>query len=587
MLIYQKRIEESKFRPVWILVNTRALFLLLLICVPLTFALLPPTNAQQPAIVVVDAERRVQLQEFGLIQINDTLTVTNPGSDPAFYVLAAFPQSISDRVQFFQAETADGAVLLSQRFPLINPNSTGWQIFVPEPILTGSNFTYKTAMVLEGQTDITPASVFVEFSPIPTSPYFIHQYNTTFRAPPGFGEPAQSEWSGTNVTAYTYEPTTLSLSTGPGSEPLLTYLELKRQLFFEQWGYLRIRETHTFRIDSVNPLEWAWQFVRTPLPRGAEFLLSWDSLTNLSETRVEIPTNLTHTGVLVVMFPYVLREGDVYQFFLEYRCPLDIYQTALQDGLSLEFELYYGHPWIIRHQISEFILPEGSILLGASQGSETTTSSNGQYVIRYHEYNVTTLHRSVVSLQYVYPLQPAFIRPSLIFMIFAIIGFVYLVWRRTPFFHEEEQIVTAPISIDPTILGEFCALYGEKVALLLQAERLEKNLLAGKLSKPRYRKERKNFERKLRALENVLQGRTRPLIEAGGKYESSCQQLEFLDAERLSAIEALRALEQRYRQKRITANVYQKLRSDLEKRRDKAVSRMDRILLDLREEVNL
>jgi hypothetical protein len=111
-------------------------------------------------------------------------------------------------------------------------------------------------------------------------------------------------------------------------------------------------------------------------------------------------------------------------------------------------------------------------------------------------------------------------------------------------------------------------------------------MLQGKISKPRYRKEKKNFERKIRTLNGELASRSQQLIEAGGKYESSRNQLELLEAERISAIEALHALEQRYRQKRITAQVYQKLQKDLQKRRDRAVSRMDRILLGLREELN-
>ena len=186
---------------------------------------------------------------------------------------------------------------------------------------------------------------------------------------------------------------------------------------------------------------------------------------------------------------------------------------------------------------------------------------------------------------YVYSVSPGFIRPLLFVLIVGIFCLGYVAVRRISFFLEEEEIIAVVAEVDPAILSEFCALYGEKIALLLQTERLEQNMLQGKISKPRYRKEKKNFERKLRSLGRELEGRSQPLIEAGGKYESSVRQLELLEAERVSAIEALHALEQRYRQKRITASVYQKLRNDLQKRRDRAVGRMDRILLTLREEL--
>ena len=176
-------------------------------------------------------------------------------------------------------------------------------------------------------------------------------------------------------------------------------------------------------------------------------------------------------------------------------------------------------------------------------------------------------------------------RPFLFFIIVALICLMYIVFRRVPIFREEEDVISPLAEIDLTVLGEFCSLYGEKIAILLQTERLEQSMLQGKISKPRYRKEKKNFERKIRTLNSELATRTQALIEAGGKYESNCRQLEILEAERVSAIEGLHALEQRYRQKRITSAAYQKLSKDLEKRRDRAVSRMDRILLSLREEL--
>jgi hypothetical protein len=174
----------------------------------------------------------------------------------------------------------------------------------------------------------------------------------------------------------------------------------------------------------------------------------------------------------------------------------------------------------------------------------------------------------------------------LISLIFGVICLAYVAARRIPGLREEEKVIAVPAAVDSTVLGEFCALYGEKVALLLQTERLEQNMLARKIPMPRYRKEIKDAERKLRTFERDIQTRARLLTEAGGRYAASVRQLELLEAERLGAIEAQRALEQRYRQKRITYEVYKKIQMDLEKRSNKSIAGMDRILLSLREEVS-
>jgi hypothetical protein len=367
-------------------------------------------------------------------------------------------------------------------------------------------------------------------------------------------------------------------------------LELKRTYSIDAWGFIFAHEAHTFRLESPNPrfddAARLWTSIEITLPPGSEFLRAFDRLYNLERSQIIDLGNATHPGTLSVTLGYFLQEGDIYQFFVEYRIPLDFHQLVFQTGQFFWFDPYFEEPWLIEKQISEFILPVGSWLQEAPVGSDVSISSTGQYTVSYQETNVTSLQKAGISFNYIYPIPPSLALPMMFFLIMIVISLMYVVARRVPYFREEEEDVVVLRDVDPAILGEFCTLYGEKIALLLQTERLEQSILQGKISKPRYRKEKKNFERKIRTLNGELTSRSQQLIEAGGKYESSCNQLELLEAERISAIEALHALEQRYRQKRITAQVYQKLQKDLQKRRDRAVSRMDRILLSLREELN-
>ncbi len=563
-----------------------ALFLLVLICIPLTLYFIPPVSAATPNLEAVDVQRIVHLEEFGLILTNETYTVINNGLEPAFYVSAAFPLEYKEHLQYFRAETEDGASLLAQPIPLIGPNCTGWQIYIPEPILPGEYLTFRFFMALEGLLQLESATGICTISEVPTSPYFVRQYSTRFTHHAGMSAPSVDYFSGANLTAFAYRPVAIQMDVVVGSgKPIISYLELRRQYIIEPWGYLHAIETHKLRLESINDAGWGWVSIITLLPAGSEFIKAYQGFNNLSAS-ILVPANLTQVGTLEITLEYNLQPGDIYEFVVEYRAPLDVYQLTLQNGFRLEINPYYEHPWIIRHQITEFVFPEGSSLFAVPNNAEITRTTTGQYVVIFHAFNVTSFYGEDVYLHYVYPIQPAFTRPLLLALFIGALCTVYIAGRRIPFLREEEEVIPTRLKIDPVILGEFCALFGEKVALLLQTERLERSMLAQKISKPRYRKEKKIFERKLRALEKELQGRSRPLIECGGKYNSSCRQLELLEAERLSAIEAINALEQRYKQKRITAAVYQKLRTDLEKRRDKAVSGMDRILLDLRSELD-
>jgi len=568
--------------------KTRALLLLLLVFMSMAVALTAPTSASQPDLVVLDVQRKVYLQEYGLLLTNDTFTVVNVGAEAAFYVFAAFPLATVDRVRYFSAETEGGAALLVQRVPLVGPNCTGWRVYVPEPIMPDGNFTFTTRMALEGLTSVPDSTtVLCNFSIVPTSPYLIKHCKTTISHHAGTEDPSQTEITSTNVHPYSYKPTVVSLPIVDGQgRPIITYLELKRQFSVNQWGYLQVLETHTMRVDSINPDAFSWTSINVVLPPSSEFLRAYDSLANLTKTKITGQPGPTTAGTLNVNFQFKLAQGDVYQFFVEYRCPLDTQQLVSQNGLVLGVNPYCKYPWIIRHQITEIVLPAASQLLAVPQGAEVTILPGSQYVLKFDTYNVTSLHQSEFTIKYVYPVQPALARPMFISLLFGLICLAYVGARRIPGLREEGKVVAVPAAVDSTALGEFCALYGEKVALLLQTERLEQSMLARKIPMPRYRKEVKDAERKLRALERDIQTRARLLTQAGGRYAANVRQLELLEAERLSAIEAQRALEQRYRQKRITFEVYKKIQMDLEKRSNKSIAGMDRILLSLREEIS-
>ncbi len=572
-----------------VFVKTRVILLLLMMCLPMVFTFGPPVAGDGSQLVITNVERNAHFEEYGMVILTDTITVYNPGPEPAFSVFTAYPLTKVDEIKEFRAETLNGTELHYQRVPLLGTNSSGWEIFLPEPIMPYQDTILITQMAVEGLTSQTSATATLVFSIVPTSPYFIQEYETTLTYHYALTAATQEYWSGDNVHPFSFLERTVVLDFMPNDFlPLVTYVELYRSLTVDAWGYLQVHEAHSLRVDSPNPdfsnSEQRWTNITLILPPGSEFLRVYDQVANLS-SQIGKRATAINSGVIYVLFQYHLQKDDIYTIYFDYRIPLDQRQIVLQTGLFLNVQLHLEYPFRIEKQITEFVLPVGSWLQNIPLRAKVTVTPTGQYLISITSTNVTSISNNEAQIFYVYPIPPALARPLIFFTIVALFCLGYLAVRRISYFREEEEIIAAVAEVDPAILSEFCALYGEKIALLLQTERLEQTMLQGKISKPRYRKEKKNFERKMRTLDRELSGRSQPIIEAGGKYESSVRQLELLEAERVSSIEALHALEQRYRQKRITASVYQKLRKDLQKRRDKSVSRMDRILLSLREEL--
>ncbi|TRO56146.1 hypothetical protein E2P64_06275, partial [Candidatus Bathyarchaeota archaeon] len=69
--------------------KTRVVFLLILICVPMVLALGLPVSGNGSQLIITNVDRDVYYEVYGMTLVTDTITVYNPGPEPAFSVLTA------------------------------------------------------------------------------------------------------------------------------------------------------------------------------------------------------------------------------------------------------------------------------------------------------------------------------------------------------------------------------------------------------------------------------------------------------------------------------------------------------------------
>ncbi|MFQ6074007.1 MAG: hypothetical protein ACE5KC_02195, partial [Candidatus Bathyarchaeia archaeon] len=127
--------------------------------------------------------------------------------------------------------------------------------------------------------------------------------------------------------------------------------------------------------------------------------------------------------------------------------------------------------------------------------------------------------------------------------------------------------------------------YEKKRRSLSELETLEERARKRKISRRRYKVRKRALESRVSVLSKDLVRLREKLQTASPKYADMMRQIEIAEAE-LEGIEAgIRRTETRYRRGEISIAAYHKLLEDYYRRRENARTRIDGVLLRLREEI--
>ena len=132
-------------------------------------------------------------------------------------------------------------------------------------------------------------------------------------------------------------------------------------------------------------------------------------------------------------------------------------------------------------------------------------------------------------------------------------------------------------------IREFCALYEERNASILEVRQAEEDAKRKKIAK----KNLKNILSKNSAKIDEIQQEIIPfkevLIETGEIFYNIVKRLDLLEAERISIKDSLNLLETRYKRGRLPSrDAFIKLSGDFKKRRKKIDRTIDKFLQQLR-----
>lgn len=583
------------------------------ILLPLVFATLsPPAEASiNPFSLQVEINRVVKARDGGLLTINDTVKLSpQPGESVTLqnYTLG-FPYSYKSNLDYAFAygnHDPSSKLKLELDASLGKTGFYGINVVFPQALTieAGSSYEFTIVYVFSNAIVRTASGTTItynaSFPAYPSLTQNASRANVTIAFPTAFNfTAAWFSQEGINYTRtqadswqyYNYLKTNLSeFSTQNGwftfiqSAQSLGILDVKGITRNIQMDFGQIRVTDYFAVvDHTDQLS----YMKISLPGGASGISAYDEFGQISNTSLQVKPGDKITNVtLTFKAPYDVNEEVRFQ--VSYQLPWKNYATTLNwNSFQLSTPQLENINWTIRTFTIMVNLPEGATLSASPSLQSLNTLQSGPFdtSIALNFQNVTPFNIPSLDFEYKQAVFWESFRPALwTSVIVLIIGAVIGAW--TVYKPSAAPLPTAILRVRPEDLKKFVELYEERRHNQKEIESLESQARKGKIPRRLYKVRRTSIDNRLASLSRDLAGLRDKIRSAGPRYSDLMRQLEVAENE-LKGVEAdVNRAEAGYRKGEMSAASYHELLEGSYRRRDRAQTTIDGVLLRLREEIS-
>jgi len=567
--------------------------LLLLSTMALSIVNLKAAYAQESSSPIdVKVNHQITVHDGGLVTISDTVTLSKTGELQSFRI--GFPYKYKSNVYYVFAYVSPNP---EQRLTLDLDIGLGSPGFYGVEVNLTKLESYSFTVVFEFSDLITPrpqeGKMFdLDFPVYPGLAQEASVSNTTVFLPPN-ANVTDSNLTFNQTTSYilnivkqplaAFTSKTGSITFKPSeSFSLLEVNEVRRDIVLDEWNELLVSDF--YHITNKDAIETAtfWAL----LPQNSYDITAEDELgENLTVTQNSERDAIKATITLETPIqPY----GTVH-IFVAFKLPWkDQIRESGWSDFSLNFEFFKPMNLTIRKLTVSIDLPEGAkfaefqpsneaiqpniVEMGIFKETPSFTLSN---VSSYQDLDFTVKYSLVIFW--------SSFRPTLwTGVLVAVIAAIALLWqiRKVP------VSVPTALPIHPEELRNYVKTYEEERKILQERESLEVQARRGKIPRRLYRVRSRTLESRLSVLSRDLAMLREKIRVAGPRYAGMMRQIEVAETE-LQGVEAdIRRTEARYRRGEIAAAAYHKLLEDSYRRRDRAKTNIDGVLLRLREEIS-
>ena len=551
--------------------------------------------------------RDINISSYGLVDITDRITVLNQNSNPLNSILIGVPLNQSDNLIYIKSEGIRQNELTIERNYLILDNYEFISIYLDSPLLPQKSATVMIIETFKNQLDysVQNSAQTINFTGLifPILPYKAEGNIRTaiFLSADAnalsYDQPFGMGISASGAIIYNLESSTglnylepflknmgkekeITVSIGDDTRTNMQLEEVKREIDVSPWGTIEVKEEHL--IHNIGKIDLSTFSFK--IPKDAINLVVYDELGSLLGTTItDSSNNFKEVTINLLNNRATIRPDSKLSYTIQYNIPyqnlfsVNWFEESIRlDLISTKFD-YLGV-----HQEVRLVIEGCSNINYVSTPPDAINYEGGATVLVYNSEQVSPLESKDILVTFNIDLIDLMFRPIILILFIMIIlsSFVLLIKTRK----KEETVISLKSEMMPVNeIREFCSLYEEKNALMLEIRNAEEEAKRKKLAKKSYKNLVSKNTSKIEQIKNEIQPFKKSLIESGEIFESIVKKLDVLDAERISVDDSINLLDNRYKRGKLPSRqAYQKLSDDFFKRRKKIDRTIDKYVQQLR-----
>ena len=525
--------------------------------------------------------RRVFINEWGVVAINDTVTVRNLGTEPVTGITMGLPREYAKDLKYISSSDQNRLPVAIEKD--VNPSSSiYWMNFkFPAPALPQKPCNFSTVMVVDNILKNVEGTFVYRFADTPSFSISAELCDVAILLPTGSATFLPDNFTFTQVEiggmpslVHTFKPLepnraeSMSFNFTSVSIQFMKLRSVEREIDFGLDGQVYVSDTYT-----ASNLGASISSLTIQLPKGASQVMAYDPAGPLWSASQD------KTEAIVSPRYKTFKGNENFTFTLKYRLPNSDYvkQVKWWGLYSLSFDLLTSHPWMVEKLMVRIPLVEGMTLDQSSQHPNSTYVEGGKTVLLYDLNGVTPLHNLSFKMEYKYLSFWAAFKPITWLVVVEAILCVFVVASRGK--------KTTPSAVAPVeVIRRFVGMYDERVALRLETEKIEEDMTRGAVSKHDFRRRKKAIDARLDEINRSLASVKDQLRSAATRYDEMIRKMDKAEAEIDGARASEAQVRTQYRSGKINKEVYETVLSDSKKRIAKARETIESAAINLREE---
>lgn len=558
-------------------------------------------------IIVTNVERFANISGFGVVSFTDFISIKNLNINPITSMFIAVPLNHSELLIYYEAEGIDGNSLLTERTHLIMNEFELITVYFESPLLP---YQTKKIIFIQQFKDLLTYYIlnehqFIDYNGyvFPLLPYrsernMVAEFHLPIRA-----DSIEGGWGFEQPDLYfvKYDFTYIKDSVeGPYIEPflenldefkritvsfyqddvaLLEFEEINRQIYISPWGVIKVTEEYI--ITNNGPT--SNQYIFFNLPKSARDVYVSDDIGEILGIRILKKSNHKELRINLLENRVRLIPNSSFRFKMKYYLPFEKHYSLNWLQESIEIDLYTSNFEYAGKQLTIKLIIDGCYSVDHITSSpESVKKSHGRMSLTFTSDSVASLEAKIIQFTFTIDFFDLLLIPIIYILVIASIASIYVFIIKTRKKESGTQILKREF-IPVNEIREYCALYEEKNALILELRQAEEDAKRRKIAKKNYKSILNKNTAKVDEIQKEIAPFKKILMETSETFENIVKRLDVLEAERISIKDSLNLLESRYKRGRLPSRAaYMKLSDDFLKRRKKIDRTIDRFLQQLR-----